>query len=582
MKSKLIPIEGHYNKVNDIAISLFLDLRNKVCNNMNYIKDESHKDAIIFYISLAEKPKRLFDVHMQKSRKDCLLLHIENRNLPVNDPNKISRIRMRKSSGKEQVEILLNKDTALDDVVNIIKQCYEINITNQSSNRRAEMSQQFPSNKDSNDNYGSFKMKREIRTQASDPIVKNLCDRIDKGKLKIQADFQRKYVWESNNKLKSKLIESVFFFFFIPTIYTAEEEDGSEVVIDGQQRLQTFHSFLKNQFRLTGLEICFELNHKSYQSLGDIDESLQDKITNYPLRVIKIMKDSDDSVKFDIFERLNRGSVKLTDQELRNCIYRGKFNTFLKELVKTDQNFQILLGSKDHKRMQDIEFALRFFALYEWKYKSPMKKFINIFMKENQDIEDDKLREYRTIFKKSAMLVITVFGKNAFNLYTHKHGINGIYEKKINKGLFDVLMNGFTLYNSNQIMPYKDALKEELIWLMTQNDDFLGAITGSGTDSHEKVTKKLDIWINSIKTIIGSPKVEPRCFSWELKNELWKNNPVCMICKQQIESVDDAEVDHIEFYWRGGKTIPENARLTHRYCNRSRKLNEQVILRKNN
>lgn len=138
------------------------------------------------------------------------------------------------------------------------------------------------------------------------------------------------------------------------------------------------------------------------------------------------------------------------------------------------------------------------------------------------------------------------------------------------------------LYNTNQIMPCKDALKEELIWLMTQNDDFLGAITGSGTDSHEKVTKKLDIWINSIKTIIGSPKVEPRCFSWELKNELWKNNPVCMICKQQIESVDDAEVDHIEFYWRGGKTIPENARLTHRYYNRSRKLNEQVILRKNN
>lgn len=30
-----------------------------------------------------------------------------------------------------------------------------------------------------------------------------------------------------------------------------------------------------------------------------------------------------------------------------------------------------------------------------------------------------------------------------------------------------------------------------------------------------------------------------------------------MICKQQIESVDDAEIDHIEFYWRGGKTIPE-------------------------
>ena len=127
-KSIIIPIEEHYNKVDDTAKSLFLDLKNKVCNSMN-ITYESHENAIIFYISLAEKKKRLFDVHMQKTRKDCLLLHIENRNMPVNDPNKISRIRPRQSSGKEQIEILLNKDTALDDVVNIIKQCYEINIT---------------------------------------------------------------------------------------------------------------------------------------------------------------------------------------------------------------------------------------------------------------------------------------------------------------------------------------------------------------------------------------------------------------------------------------------------------------------
>jgi 5-methylcytosine-specific restriction endonuclease McrA len=32
----------------------------------------------------------------------------------------------------------------------------------------------------------------------------------------------------------------------------------------------------------------------------------------------------------------------------------------------------------------------------------------------------------------------------------------------------------------------------------------------------------------------------------------------------------DADIDHIKHYWRGGKTIPENARLTHRYCNRKR------------
>jgi hypothetical protein len=40
-----------------------------------------------------------------------------------------------------------------------------------------------------------------------------------------------------------------------------------------------------------------------------------------------------------------------------------------------------------------------------------------------------------------------------------------------------------------------------------------------------------------------------------------------------ITEVDDAAVDHVEQYWRGGKTIPKSARLTHRHRNvlRSRK-----------
>jgi len=169
--------------------------------------------------------------------------------------------------------------------------------------------------------------KRNIRTQSSERTIKNLCERIEKGRINLEADFQREYVWKNNNKLKSRLIESVILEVPIPTIYTAEEEDGREVVIDGQQRLLTFRDFLQNKFRLTGLSILDELNYKDYKSLGEI---LQIRIDDFPLRIVKILKDSDQSVKFDIFERLNRGSVQLNDQELRNCIFRGTFNNFLK------------------------------------------------------------------------------------------------------------------------------------------------------------------------------------------------------------------------------------------------------------
>jgi hypothetical protein len=66
---------------------------------------------------------------------------------------------------------------------------------------------------------------------------------------------------------------------------------------------------------------------------------------------------------------------------------------------------------------------------------------------------------------------------------------------------------------------------------------------------------------------------KPRCFTLKLKEELYNGDPTCAICGQKIQNIDDAAVDHIEQYWVGGKTIPENARLAHRYCNwaRSRK-----------
>jgi hypothetical protein len=441
----------------------------------------------------------------------------------------------------------------------------------------------FMSKSNEMNNYDERKdlplVRRTIRTQASDPTIKNLCDRIKKGRLITQAEFQRQYVWKNDTKLKSRLIESVFLEVPIPTIYTAEEEDGSEVVIDGQQRLMTFFSFLNDEFRLSGLDVCKELNHKSYKTLGDIDLTYQEKIDNYPLRVIKILKDSDYSVRFDIFERLNRGSVKLNDQELRNCIYRGKFNDFLKKIAK-DKDFQILLGSKEQNRMQDVEFALRFFALYEWtylKYKSPMKYFLTTFMMVYQNIDDDKINEFRKIFRQSVQSVKTVIGEKAFYVYTNKQSILGKWENVINKGLFDILMYGFARYDQNQVMPYKDAIKEELTWLMN-NDEFLDVITGAGTDSKKKLEKKFDIWLSSLKIILGYPEKESRHFSWEFKNRLWEKNPVCSICGQRIEQLDDSEIDHIEFYWRGGKTIPDNARLTHRFCNRSRKKSESGII----
>jgi len=109
-------------------------------------------------------------------------------------------------------------------------------------------------------------------------------------------------------------------------IYLSEEKDGKEYVIDGQQRLTAFFSFIDGQFpdgsdfKLTGLKVFTELNRKMFK---EIDEELQDKIRYCKMHTITFKRESEADLKFEIFERLNTGAVSLNDQELRNCIYRG-------------------------------------------------------------------------------------------------------------------------------------------------------------------------------------------------------------------------------------------------------------------
>ena len=181
---------------------------------------------------------------------------------------------------------------------------------------------------------------RRVYSDKPDRSIFELYRQYQKGNLELQPEFQRLQVWD--NSKSSRLIESVLLEVPIPVIYLSEESDSKYSVIDGQQRLNAFIKFLENNLRLSGLTILAELNGKRFQ---DIPKNLQDKFENATIRIIEIRKESQPDVKFEIFERLNTGAVQLNAQELRNCIYRGKYNDLLKELSE-DKDFQFLLGLK--------------------------------------------------------------------------------------------------------------------------------------------------------------------------------------------------------------------------------------------
>jgi hypothetical protein len=134
-------------------------------------------------------------------------------------------------------------------------------------------------------------------------------------------------------------------------------------------------------------------------------------------------------------------------------------------------------------------------------------------------------------------------------------------------------LSSYLVSRARELAPTKplDVVKkmEAIVDLMATNRQFNDAIQLS-TSSIDNVKLRFDIMRQTVEGVLRDHVIQPRCSSRELKQELFDKSPACQICHQTIQQLDDAAVDHIEQYWRGGKTILENARLAHRYCNGAR------------
>ena len=369
--------------------------------------------------------------------------------------------------------------------------------------------------------------RRKLRTQPREPLIESLWRQEKDGDLILQPEFQRYFVWD--HAKSSRLIESVLLDIPLPTIYLVEEIDGKESVIDGQQRLTSFFDFMDNKLVLSGLRILAELNGKRF---ADLSSEYKRKLKKASLRTITINNDSDPNLRFEIFERLNTGSVALNDQELRNCVYRGPYNDLIRELAN-EPDFRYITGiTVAEKRMRDVQLVLRAAAFYHATYlgyKPPMVTFLNDDMEDNRNITAAKADDLTKQFKKSVSLIRSMLGKNAFKRFyagtTGHH--DGYWEpKKFNASLYDVLMWGFTQYTKNQAFPHLERLAEALIALMTEDQAFIDAIELS-TSAKAVVHVRFNKWRTAMDDVLGSPASEPRCFSGELKRKLYQENPVC-------------------------------------------------------
>ena len=353
------------------------------------------------------------------------------------------------------------------------------------------------------DNLQVPKELRKIRTQAYDKSVEDTVRMIEKGRIFLEPDFQRySQVWDY--KTASQLIESVLLNVPIPPIYVAEEDNGTWNIIDGLQRLTSFKNFYEGKFKLRGLDSLKELNKQNYDSLNSNAKSILD---NGSLRIILITKESHPEMKYDVFMRLNRGSVKLTEQELRNCLYRGNLNDMIKDLRNNQQLLNILKLDKPHKRMDDAELILRYFALSrhfneeELKingYKGIMKTFLNAYMDENKTISEERVEELRQKFNNTLNKVFSIFGINSFK----RIEADGSYYPWINKAIYDFIMLGFEKYDLECLLAKKSEIIEALKKCINEDKDFEDSIT-VGTSEPRRMEYRLKTWLQKMDEIMN-------------------------------------------------------------------------------
>jgi len=196
------------------------------------------------------------------------------------------------------------------------------------------------------------KKRNSLKTDRLDMSFGELMSMFLDGDLFITPEYQRVFRWHPFQQ--TRFIESVLLGIPIPPIFVAEDQNGKWELVDGLQRISTIFAFFgilegrpeKNNSVLTEGELVPELFGQTYST---IPIKLKTTLKRSVCRVEIVRWDSTEDVRYELFNRLNTGASPLTDQEIRNCIFRAypvDLNSVLKEVADNDKFENLISPSR--------------------------------------------------------------------------------------------------------------------------------------------------------------------------------------------------------------------------------------------
>jgi len=352
------------------------------------------------------------------------------------------------------------------------------------------------------------KKRKEIKTDGYPMSISEWISMYEKKELDIHPEFQRFFRW--SNTQKTSLIESILLGIPLPPIFVSQREDGVWDVVDGLQRLSTIFQFagiLVNEedkkivpLVLHGTKYLPALNNIQWENeknpQNELSKELQLLIKRSKISASIVLKESDKTAKYDLFQRLNTGGSELSPQEVRNCLLvmiNRPFFEWLKTLSKNKSFIDsIALSDRPIEESYDIELVVRFIILSQ----VDKEDIINIgdvgeFLTDRISvIANDlkfKLIAVKEIFAETFSIIYETLGDDAFKRY---NPLKQYHEGGFLLSLFEVIALGIA-YNvsANTLCPKK---VRNIVQRLSSNPEYT-KWSSSGVNASRRLPKLIPL-----------------------------------------------------------------------------------------
>ncbi|HEY9794439.1 MAG TPA: DUF262 domain-containing protein [Leptolyngbyaceae cyanobacterium] len=334
----------------------------------------------------------------------------------------------------------------------------------------------------------------------------------------LRPFYQRRARWDS--KMQSRLIESFLINIPVPPIVLYETKFNSYEVMDGQQRISAIQAFYENRLKLTGLELWPELNGRNYAELpGKIRAGIDRRSISSIVLITESASNPEEALllKQLTFERLNNGGVDLSSQEVRNCLYQGKFNSLLLKLArhpifaeawglpietpeKTEGVSNKLAKNKLYQKMEDAELILRFFSLrHADNFQSGLERFFNLYMIRSLKFSDEDIKFLKNLFLETMTLAHTIYEETLFKPFDPE---SNTWKNRAHKTYYDAVMVGFSrnLPHANVLVERKVRVIEKTKELFRKDESKL--LIGAGRTKAD-IQERLRLFDDMLSQVIG-------------------------------------------------------------------------------